>query len=278
MAILKFPSDNRNISPKPRVTFRSYKWNISKPSIDNFKSESILDNQEEQDITLYMPNNFSEDYTADWSSEDVFTAGIDFTRGMGANIGEFLRQTTDAMSIQGIGNTVRYGTGLTNYPGKFLIFNKANPVTLQFAVELVPHSQDEAIEIDNICSVFKSELLPEFNGYFLEFPNIWRINFKNIIGPGFNVENHFGEYQGMALTGCKVTYNGGAQTALTYSDDYPIAVTLALTFTSIKHLYKDRGLNTSVDSVTTSLVNSKGGIAFKQGIEKGLETIKEVAY
>ena len=45
----------------------------------------------------------------------------------------------------------------------------------------------------------------------------------------------------MALINCNVGYGGSSQSALTFHDSNPVAITLTLTFQSIRHSYKGDG-------------------------------------
>ena len=262
---LKFPLADTD--KKPRVNFRSFPWASAKPTLAAERSEedkTIFPIN--QDITLSMPNNFVEDYVADWKDESVVLAGMggDGNGSAGSTSAiTTLRDLIDKVGLGTVGNTARYDKGYTNMPGKFLIFEEANAMVLNFSYDMIPHNIPEAERISAICDVFKHDLLPTYNGALLLFPDVWTIRFLNIKGPGFGQS---GWYQGMALTGCKVTYlGGGSQSALTYHDASPVGVNLSLSFKSIKHMYNETDHVNGGEALATITGAVAGTIAIATG-------------
>lgn len=244
---------------KPRVIFRSYKWKIAKPQVKETKLENS--NIVESMIQLYLPANFSEKYSAKWEHEAMFHLADGKAAGLAGAVRDYMKQK----NLQGILNSGIYSEGATRFPGSFKVFTQVDPMNLSFSFEMIPKSRPEAVEINNIIQTFKREILPIYNGMLLEFPNIWSIHFDGIIGPGFPAykdsnSTQFGKYYDMALVDVYPEYIGGtSQTALVYSDSYPVGVKLNLTFSSIKFGYKDESegnYNTNSTYLQNRAVNS----------------------
>lgn len=229
----KFLAPNENTTDcRARVKFQSYSWKSSPPALAN--SKGPVKGGGGMSATLYLPANFSEDYTAKWSVDDVVTAltqgGKDGKLASGVEALSKAAQT----GFGGIVNSAKFATGMTEFPGKFLIFQQGDPIAPSFQFELLPMNAGEAGVIVNMIKDFKKTILPTFTGTVLEFPNIWSIGFSGINGPGFP---GLDGYNDMVLTNVKVGYGGGEQSALVFHDKNPTIVTLSLSFMSIKHSY-----------------------------------------
>lgn len=234
---LVFPARS-DATNAPRVRFKSQTWEVGKPELANTKGAKLVAGSE--DVQLYLPGGFQESYKANWNREDLVTALTDINdiRGWKASGYEAARTVFETKALGGLSASARYGTGATTFPGKFLIFDSADAVTLNFNFELIPRNAGEAKQISEICKLFRRKLLPVFNGGLLRFPDVWDIQFFGITGVGY--PDTPGEYAGMALIAVDTSYNGGTS-ALTFNDGHPVATELKLSFQSIKQSYIDSG-------------------------------------
>lgn len=234
----------------PRVTFISYTWQAAKPTLEKTK---MITTDSTSATTLYLPNGFSEKYSAKWSETQLATSLIDVkVKGniydankdaFGTNVAQGIQDAASTL-WGGLVNSAIYATGTTAFPGQFNVFQKADPITMEFTFDLLPRNSGEAALIESICSNFKEKLLPSYGDlnpsgikqFMLTFPDVWHIYFNGINGVGFpGMDN---SYKDMALTSVNVTYSGGENSALTFEDGYAVLTTLALGFTGIKHSYK----------------------------------------
>lgn len=223
----------------PRVCFLSYEWETAKPNLESTKIEP---GKQTSTTVLYLPSGFSEKLGAEWKVEDTSTALIDPSNGSAwaANAGEYAQKMAEKGGFGGITSAVRFGTGKTSFPGEFLVFEKGNPVTMDFTFDLLPRNDKEAKLIVKITENFKRKILPTYGGsamdsFFLSFPDIWHIKFQGAKGIGYPEKQSV--YEDMALTSVNVSYGGGANSALFFHDGHAVCTTLSLSFQSIKHSY-----------------------------------------
>lgn len=230
--MLKFPIQSEG-TKKARVVFRSYTWQAGKPQLDN--TQHIAQGGGTGSCQLHCPGNFTENLSSKWGEEDLITflTAPKADGALAASTVEALRSATQG-SLGGLVNTARFDAGKTSFPGQFLSFERGEPTKPQFNFELVPTNQAEANAIMQIVKYFKSKIFPVFKSGFLEFPDIWSIQFVGIKGPGFPDSGD--SYNNMALVSCNVGYGGG-QSALVYTDENPVAVTLQLSFQSVMHSF-----------------------------------------
>lgn len=237
MVTAKYPLID--MTHKPRVVFRSFIWKTgSSPRLANTKD--VMAKEETSRITLYMPGGFSEKYNAQWKQEQISdTFNSDGTDGvMKGVLNDAIRAASElaTQAAQGIVDAVKFNTGHAVFPGQYLCFMRTSPNEMGFSFDMIPRNKKEAEEIHKIIRNFKERILPEFRGGFLQYPDIWQLTFDGIAGPGFpDWDEHV--YNHMALVGVDVSYNGGSQSALTFSDSYPVNVKLDLTFSGIKDSY-----------------------------------------
>ena len=221
---LQFPSDN--LSPnKARVIFRSYKWKAGLANLTNTKGSTL--GAMTSKVQLYLPGNFDENFASTWSREPIGQIAK-------FEIAHLAEGFANKFDLGGIANMMKFGSGYTSLPGEFLTFKQGEPVSLNFTFELVPRNAQEAAAINQIVTNFKMSVFPAFNGYVLEYPDVWCIQFVGIKGPGFPDTPM--AYREMALVGCVPSY-GGKTSALTYEDQYPVSVSLKLTFQAIRQSY-----------------------------------------
>jgi hypothetical protein len=228
----------------PRVTFRSYPWKTAKPNLE--KTVNVTKNGASSTVTLFVPANYSEQFGARWGEQDTVTALINRNwNGVQASIGETALGALDKMSGgKAISTAAKYASGSTSFPGEFLVFDRGEPITLSFTLDLLPMNKAEADEIVGVVQNFKRKILPTFGGlttesFGLSFPEIWMIEVAGLNGTGFpETPNTFND---MALISCHVTYSGGANSVLAFHDGNPVAVQLALTFKSVRNSYLGAG-------------------------------------
>jgi hypothetical protein len=221
----------------PRVTFSSYTWKSATPKLEN--TMSTTDAGSTGSVSLFVPANYNESFGAKWGYEDVVTALIDPKNkaAWGASAVETIDKLTKG-PLGGITSAAKFGRGETSFPGEFLLFEKGEPITLDFTFDLLPMNGPEANKIVEIVSYFKRRILPTYGGndnFFLQFPDIWRIDVKGLNGTGFPATP--GIFGDMALTTCKVGYSGGANTVLAFADGNAVMTTLTLQFKSVKNSY-----------------------------------------
>ena len=227
----RFPleTDTQN---RPRVTFFCHQWKHAKPDIQN---ANVQVTNSVGDVTLFLPSNTKETYTANWGDEKIPTL-----QSPEALIGQSTATVADKAGLSGLYNAGKWGTGETIYPFEVAMFTHVSPIPLNFTFELIPKNIKESEEIDSIVTFFKTKMLPTFGGpnstqFLMSFPHGWTIQFQNIIGMGF--PDTPTKYRHMALTVCDVNYGGSEQSALTYNSKYPIALTLSLQFISLRHAF-----------------------------------------
>jgi hypothetical protein len=233
--MLSFPSEGMS-SSKPRVIFRSFAWQMGQPALSQTKG--MVPTSETSSTQLYLPGGFSEGFGARWGEEDVVTALVD--RGTD---GSFKSSGLEAIQnglkqYGGLANSARFEAGATAFPGKFLVFQQGESITLNFEFELVPRNAGEASQIGEIVKNFKKQILPIYAGSLLHFPDAWTIQFLGIKNLGF--PDTADSYQDMALKNAVASYGGG-KSALVNHDEQPVITTLKLTFQSIKHAYLGDG-------------------------------------
>jgi hypothetical protein len=220
---------------RARVMFRSYTWTPAAADLVN--TIATVKGVDATTIHLYLPANFTENYGTQWEDTDQVTALI--AEGAGnvkASAWEATYTAFEKSGVAGIGNAFKFNKGVTAFPGKFLSFINGDPISPSFTFDLLPMNATEGTKIVNMVKYLKRTILPKFNtGGYLEYPNIWDIQFTGIKGLGHpDTPDH---YSDMALIGVKIAYGGGEQSALIFKDGNPVNVTLTLDFKSIKHAF-----------------------------------------
>ena len=230
MAELKFPSKFAN-GNLPVVRFTPHKFSFPTPSLMKI-TEPVKVPSSNDSVQLYLPGDFNENISSTWGLEDVYQgAANSITSAAISNL------VKGASSVDG-GKLVASAslvTGKVPFPTDVMIFKSVEPMSLQFAFNMIPYNQDEGNSIVKIIKNFKKAILPTSvmgtDAVLLNFPDIWDIMFVNINGMGLERDKI---YENMCLTSCSVQYISGTENASVYHDNNPTQVRLNLTFQSLR--------------------------------------------
>lgn len=240
---LKYPS-NFN-ARMPFIRFKAYKYLCPMPDIEVLKNLNTREAAALPEIFLYVPGDFTENVTAEWSPESVFQGGT------GGNIQSLVASNfADALASNAEGSKIlasaEAAAGKLPFPTDINIFRAVQPMQFTLNFNMIPYDSQEGNEIVNIVKIFKTQILPTGNmgannslGDFtrntvLNFPNVWDLEFENMNGIGLEKTSI---YESMCLTNVNVSFVSGAEGAAVYHDNNPVSIKLSLGFQSLRKQY-----------------------------------------
>ena len=126
-------------------------------------------------------------------------------------------------------------------PNERILFKRMNIRKFAFTFKMVAFSEEEAKEIKNIITFFRTEMYPEQVNLTtggdlplaLKFPNVFNINIKNRKGanPAYKIQRCY-------LESVQTTFNPTSPTL--YKGEYFMEVDIGLSFTEVSALHKQR--------------------------------------
>ena len=225
-------------------------------------------------VILYMPEDISTGYRAQWSGKSfsniardaLATAGSgDFGEGLqnalntvGTALEQFIpntgakliQETVSKITGESLSNNDIFGAtrGVILNPNVELLFSGIDLRNFQLNYKLVPRNQPEAEEIRKIVNVFRKAMLPSFGGggdltfqtagmtqdNFIRVPNVCRVSFMK--GSGLN--QYVPQYKMCAITQVDVNYTPDGAYA-TYGDGNMVAIGLQLAFQETKLIFAE---------------------------------------
>jgi Tail-tube assembly protein len=213
-------------------------------------------------IVLYMPNDIQTNYHADWKDEDLGVAADLMSKVQGTKSWTDVVTSGAASALKNIGMGASEFTGLSLgsassatsrfaiNPHAEVIFNGVQFREFHFKFRMVPTSEDEAINIDNIVRAFKFYAAPEIlegsAGRFWIYPAEFDIQyFSN------GEENELlNKISTCALTDIVVNYTGTGHWAahrpvssVSVSGNPPVCTEIALTFKELEIMTKEKILS-----------------------------------
>ncbi len=228
----------------------------------------------EQSIILYMPEDVSTGYKANWSGKAFSNIGRDVltTAGSGnagdvaqntlnnigtafsqlaPNIGEkSINAVISKITGEQIGQNEIFGStrGVILNPNVELLFTGTDLRNISLNYKLVPRNALEATEIKEICKIFKRAMLPKFSkgtelnfskgqnaaNNFIRVPNVCRLTFMRGNGPNPDVA----QYKMCAMTNVEINYTPDG-TYATYDDGSMVAIGLSLSFQETKLIFSE---------------------------------------
>ena len=225
-------------------------------------------------IMLYMPDDISTGYKANWGGKSVGAAGraelvakgsegiikkeVESIRrsfqqwdrwaaDYGMNI---IKDSVKKISGDVLSDDDLYGgiSGVVQNPNAELLFQNIDMRTFSLKFRLVPRNQEEAINIKSITNLFKRNMLPSTGvsqvfGWsrgdgvaagFIKVPDLVRVAFMR----GGNINNDVPQFKMCALSQVDINYTPDG-TYATYHDGSMVATELTLNFQETKLVYKE---------------------------------------
>ena len=287
---LRYPKDAGMAKESDYVLFEFYKYQppfqgINKSAATSSSTALAAYNQSatdekfykktsRQSVILYMPEDISTGYKANWSGKAFSNIGRDAlaTAGSGdimeglANLGN-LGSTALGQLIPNIGNKViesaigkitgeQIGAneifsstrGVILNPNVELLFGGIDLRNFSLNYKLVPRNDTEAGIIKQIVDTFRKAMLPNFadgdeltfsgaeniQNNFIKVPNVCKVSFMK--GGGRN--EFVPQYKMCAITQVDVNYTPDG-TYATYGDGHMVAIELSLAFQETKLIFSE---------------------------------------
>ena len=228
----------------------------------------------EKPVILYMPEDISTGYKANWSGKAFSNIGRDVlsTAGSGdagqvaqntlnsigdafsqlaPNIGnKTIRETISAITGESLSQNDVFGAtrGVILNPNVELLFSGTDLRNFALNYKLVPRNKSEAAEIKDILRIFKRGMLPRFSdgtelnfskgknaaNNFIKVPNVCKVSFMR--GGGLNKD--VPQYKMCAVTQVDINFTPDG-TYATYDDGTMVAYSLALNFQETKLIFAE---------------------------------------
>ena len=228
----------------------------------------------EDPVILYMPEDISTGYKANWSGKafsnigrdalatagsgdfgqamqnSLNTAGDAFSQAI-PNIGnKVIRETISKITGESLSQNDVFGAtrGVILNPNVELLFSGTDLRNFQLNYKLIPRNSNEAEDIKEILKIFKRSMLPRFSdgtelnfsrgknaaNNFIKVPNVCKVSFMR--GGGLNRD--VPQYKMCAVTQVDVNFTPDG-TYATYDDGTMVAYTLGLTFQETKLIFAE---------------------------------------
>jgi hypothetical protein len=239
---LRYPIDagDRNTF-MPTVTFTPYTFDMAEATVvrAEYKKKAPGD-----PVVLYMPAQVSENYGGQWGLENAINMS-----SWNEALGSLNSTLQDAFKKGGgsLTSGLAAKMSMTPAPTDMLIYQKPVQPFLNFNYEFVPRNAAEGAAVVSIIKFFKDMSLPTYKMAgdnmpwgLVDWPSVWSIVFKSVKGPGNPRSGADSRYDDMALESVNVTYSGGANSVLVFTDEVPVKVSIQLGFKSIMYAIRGR--------------------------------------
>jgi len=287
---LRYPKDAGLSKESDYVLFEFYKYQPPFQGINRAQStssstalaaynqsatdEKFYTKTSRQSVILYMPEDISTGYKANWSGKAFSNIGRDALATAGSkDLGEALSNAANtlgtgmAQAIPNLGNKIISETigkitgeqigqneifsstrGVILNPNVELLFGGIDLRNFSLNFKLVPRNDTEAKTIRTIVDTFRKAMLPNFadgdeltfsgaeniQNNFIKVPNVCRVSFMK-----GGIRNEFvPQYKMCAITQVDINYTPDGAYA-TYGDGHMVAIDLALAFQETKLIFSD---------------------------------------
>ena len=205
-------------------------------------------------IALYIPNQLSARYGAQWNEEDTFAfqaagAGANaILKGLeaGGSKGTSKEALGDAAGIVGAmglksdkqGAAASAATGLAANPKKEQIFKGVDYRTFAFDYQFFPRDATEAANVIEIIKAFKFHMHPEFKDS-AEFLYIYPSEFDIEYYTNGNPNQYLHRHTSCVLTELNINYTPNGQFN-TFENGQPTQINISMQFKELALLTKDK--------------------------------------
>lgn len=201
-------------------------------------------------IALYIPNQLSARYSAQWGEEDT-AAFSALSKGAG-EIGRALEGGGDAKRTGGLagevltalaidkgpmGKEMGIASGMAANPKKEQAFKNVDFRTFTFEYNFAPRTEAEAENVMSIIRAFKYHMHPEFkssDAFLYIYPSEFDIAYYKGAGENLYIHRH----TSCVLTECNVNYTPNGVFS-TFPNGMPTSINLSLSFKELMLLSKE---------------------------------------
>jgi len=286
----RYPRDIAQAPNADYVMFEMYQYrppyqNINKGDTKDKSNQAAVYNESvtradfyekttEDPVILYMPEDISTGYKANWSGKSFSNIGRDVlsTAGSGdfgqvmqnslntvgdafsqaiPNTGnKIVREVISKITGEGLTQNDVFGTtrGVILNPNVELLFSGTDLRNFQLNYKLIPRNNNEAEDIKEILKIFKRSMLPRFSdgkefktvkgkniaNNFIKVPNVCKVSFMR--GGGLNRD--VPQYKMCAVTQVDINFTPDG-TYATYDDGTMVAYQLGLNFQETKLIFAE---------------------------------------
>lgn len=202
------------------IMLSAYEWSSKgKSSQSTVINKSVVDT-----ITLPLPNNgITNSISNNWAEEDILKSE-NLLEGLKASIARKARE-----ALKGLGGRYTlHSRGETINDFASLMYDGVNMRDFNFSWSLIPNSEEEANEIEDIIIAMKKNCLPEHRGWKILYPNFWKIR---LVLPGDLDPITFND---CVLTTLTNTYFEDNKTV--FNTGHPTKITLLASFKELDKL------------------------------------------
>lgn len=236
--------------------------------------ESFYEKTSQKSVILYMPEDISTGYKANWSGKAFSNIGRDalITAGSANTVegifnaltttntavNQLIPNTANALITETIGKITGESIGQNDLfgatrgvilnPNVELLFGGTDLRNFQLNYKLVPRNDKESPVIKEIINTFRKAMLPRFalgdeltfsgaentQNNFIRVPNVCRVTFMRGGSPNIDVP----QYKMCAITQVDINYTPDG-TYATYGDGSMVAIQLSLNFQETKLIFAE---------------------------------------
>jgi hypothetical protein len=289
-ASLRYPKDAAMASNSDYVLFEFYKYvppfqNINKGATKDRSKPLATYNQSAADaalykksdvkaVILYMPEDISTGYKANWSGKAFSNIGAaalsmagsgDFGQGLqnGLNLvgtsadqllpnagNKIINEVVGKITGEQLSQNDIFGStrGVILNPNVELLFAGIDLRNFSLSYKLVPRNDEEAGAIKEIINSFRKAMLPSFSdgtelalvggnniaNNFIKVPNVCRVSFMR----GGTLNTDVPQYKMCAITQVDINYTPDG-TYATYEDGKMVAIEMSLSFQETKLIFAE---------------------------------------
>jgi hypothetical protein len=211
-----------------------------------FKRDSTKSSDLQDQVHLYMPEDFGQPNTLSWDSsfragQQLLSAAASGVGGLGSlikspGVSNFLKSASSAM--HGVGNVstdlAGVATGMIPNPYLTQMFRGIDMRNFEFTFRFVPFRSQDCDTIHEIIKVFRKWSLPEGPdaggaSFYLEYPG--EVEVEYIFNGGNNVYLH--KFKRSVITSLDVNYTGAGMWTM-MRNGFPTETVMRVSFSEIQ--------------------------------------------
>jgi len=259
---LLYPTYVKN-NPHILITTKNY----ALPSADRNDANDIK-TKRIANTYLYLPSNLADAVGSTWSSETMTetvqaaanniakldrskASLMDYAGALGDGVmtggwRDLVEGATKKIGGESIGKQVTAITGTMMKPNDVLVLDQIGRYSMNLTWDFYPQNAEEGEMVRNILRNFKNwsqpKLVPDGGILALNYPQIFdiyvKVNSKSVNKvTSSSIKNSLFYYTNMVLENISISYSGGQNESLFYSDGTPTVSSMNLTFKSLRPGY-----------------------------------------
>jgi len=217
---MKYPSD-LNTGNSAYISFTPYKWTVTGRDTPSTSTKK----QKDGETIVLSIANFSLTESENWGEFSGFFSALAQGKGWGALTAQGVKKLAENLG-QNLSGVVSTTTGKIVNDFTSLMYNGINLIENGFNFSFTPKSEEDIKSIKSIITEFRTKSLPELDGGYLKYPDLWDVQVR-VAGKLID------RYPNCVITNFTLNFADNGKFTFFKGEKFPTKITMSLSIKEV---------------------------------------------